>query len=73
MSLHELFASAAARYPDRVAVVDAQGPVSYCELDRAASALARRLAGLGAGRGDRIIVWDDKSARSSPRCRRRCG
>lgn len=62
MNLHELLSATAARHPDRVAVADPQDPVRYGDLDRAANGLAARLTELGAGPGDRIIVWDDKSA-----------
>lgn len=62
MNLADLLTGAAALHPDRVAVVGPEGSVRYGELDRAADCLAGRLAGLGAGRGDRIIVWGDKSA-----------
>lgn len=61
MNLHELAARAAARYPDRVAVVGPSATIRYGELDDMANRLARRLAELGAGQGDRIIIWDDKS------------
>ncbi|MFI5063461.1 MAG: AMP-binding protein, partial [Streptosporangiales bacterium] len=62
MNLHELVTEAAAQYPDRVAVAGPGGPVCYGELDRAANGLAGRLIELGASHGDRIVVWDDKSA-----------
>jgi len=61
LNLHELVVKAAARYPDRIAVVGPSSWVRYRELDRMANGLARRLIELGAGPGDRIIVWDDKS------------
>lgn len=62
MKLHSLLIEAAAKHPERIAVVDSDGPVRYDRLDRMADAMAGRLIELGAGRGDRIVVWDDKSA-----------
>ena len=50
------FAVNAARHPDRIAVVDDAGAVTYAELDRASSALANGLAGLGVGEGDRVGI-----------------
>lgn len=61
MNLYELAARSAAAHPDRAAVVGPSGPISYRELDHLANRLARQLARLGARRGDRIIIWDDKS------------
>ncbi|MBF6330378.1 amino acid adenylation domain-containing protein [Nocardia transvalensis] len=61
MSLHELLLDTAARYPDRVAVAGPLGEMTYAELDRIATGLARALTQRGVGRGDRVIVWDDKS------------
>ena len=54
-NLAEVFASAAARWPDRVAVVDADGVShTYAALHQRADALARFLVSAGVGRGDRI-------------------
>ncbi len=47
--LPELFAAQVGRAPDAVAVVCGDAAVSYGELDAAATRLAGRLAGLGAG------------------------
>ncbi|MEU1513048.1 amino acid adenylation domain-containing protein [Streptomyces sp. NPDC005811] len=47
--LPERFAEQARRTPDAVAVVDGTRKVTYRELSRAASLLAHRLRGLGAG------------------------
>ncbi|GAA3013287.1 amino acid adenylation domain-containing protein [Actinokineospora diospyrosa] len=47
--LHELFAAAAAKWPDAVAVSDARRSLTYAELDTAANRLANRLAASGAG------------------------
>jgi len=60
-SLHRLVRQAADRYPDRPAVTAPDGALSYAELDRRADALAGQLAGLGVGRGDRVVIWTEKS------------
>ncbi|PXX58046.1 L-prolyl-[peptidyl carrier protein] synthetase [Nocardia tenerifensis] len=61
MTLHELLVDSAAWHPERLAVAGPLGTMSYAELDRAANRLARTLTMLGAGPGDRVIVWEDKS------------
>ncbi|MGI5128721.1 AMP-binding protein [Pseudonocardia sp. CA-107938] len=50
------YAAGAARHPDRTAIVDDAGWVSYAELGRRTDRLARSLAGLGVGAGDRVGV-----------------
>jgi acyl-CoA synthetase len=53
----------AGQSPDRVAYVDHPGiSLTWCEFDRAASALAEQLAGFGVARGDRVGVWHGDSA-----------
>ena len=47
---------AAAWYPERVAVIEGERRLSYRELDDRANALARALASLGVGQGDRVAV-----------------
>ncbi|WP_167473422.1 amino acid adenylation domain-containing protein [Nocardia arthritidis] len=61
MSLHRLLLDAADRYPDRLALAGPLGELSYAELVRTAAGAADALARLGVGRGDRVIVWEDKS------------
>lgn len=64
MSLHRLVADAAARHPDRPAVVGPDGSVlTYRRLDADADAFAARLAAAGVRRGDRVVIWSPKSAR----------
>ena len=54
--LHTGLLEHASAQPTRPAVVDAQGTVSYGDLDRASTALALRLRRGGLGLGDRAIV-----------------
>ncbi|MFI5916541.1 amino acid adenylation domain-containing protein [Dactylosporangium sp. NPDC051541] len=61
MNLYELVVGAARRFPERLAVSAADGTLTYAELDAAADAVAHRLRGLGVGRGDRVVVWAEKS------------
>ena len=54
-NLAQVFEAAASRWPDRPAVVDADGvPQTYAELNRRAGALARFFVDAGVSRGDRI-------------------
>nr|UPI48954.1 acyl-CoA synthetase [Micromonospora sp.] len=62
MNLHRRLIESAARRPDATAVVDEAGAHRYGELDAMAAGLARRLAALGVRRGDRVVLWADKSA-----------
>jgi acyl-CoA synthetase (AMP-forming)/AMP-acid ligase II len=50
------YAAGAARHPDRTAIIDDDGWVSYAELSRRSDRLARSLAGLGVGPGSRVGV-----------------
>ncbi|MDN5860282.1 MAG: AMP-binding protein [Pseudonocardia sp.] len=50
------YAAGASRHPDRTAIVDDAGWVSYAELTRRTDRLARSLAGLGVGAGSRVGV-----------------
>ncbi|MER5755695.1 amino acid adenylation domain-containing protein [Streptomyces sp. NPDC002088] len=61
MNLHELVIHSARRHPDRTAVAAAGRELSYRELDRGADEFARLLATAGVGRGDRVVLWGDKS------------
>jgi non-ribosomal peptide synthetase component F len=62
VNLHELVIHSAAAHPGRLAVADPTASLRYGELDERANALAHRLRGLGIGRGDRVVVWEEKSA-----------
>ncbi|MBN6039757.1 amino acid adenylation domain-containing protein [Amycolatopsis sp. 195334CR] len=61
MNLHSLVAETAAAHPDRLAVACGEHNLTYRELDRRANGFARRLARLGVRRGDRVLLWSDKS------------
>jgi O-succinylbenzoic acid--CoA ligase len=54
--LEDWLTAAAARVPDRAAVVAGGRSVTYAELDALAAATARRLAARGVGAGDRVAV-----------------
>jgi amino acid adenylation domain-containing protein len=58
----ELFAAQATRTPHAPALIFDGGQLSYGELENAANRLAHQLAGLGAGRGDRVGVLAGRSA-----------
>jgi L-proline---[L-prolyl-carrier protein] ligase len=61
VNLHDLVANSAVRHPDRLAVAGNGLRWTYRELDRRANWFAGRLTALGAGRGDRVVVWTAKS------------
>ncbi|MEU1368813.1 amino acid adenylation domain-containing protein [Streptomyces sp. NPDC005803] len=61
MNLHELVIRSAQLHPGRPAVTGSGRELSYRELDRRADAFARLLARAGVGRGDRVVLWSDKS------------
>jgi len=50
------FAAAAARYPDRLCVVDDRGTLTWGEVDRRSNALARALAGRGVHEGHVVAM-----------------
>jgi L-proline---[L-prolyl-carrier protein] ligase len=62
-NLEDLLRDAAALVPERVALVDAAGSLTYRELDAWSNALAAELAELGVGPGARVAVWAPKSGR----------
>lgn len=64
MRLESLVAASAERHPDRPAVKDEEGEVSYREFDRLAGHAASALRELGVRRGDRVGVWLNKSTRA---------
>jgi amino acid adenylation domain-containing protein len=59
--VHELFSEQVNRAPDRLAVADAHGRLTYLELDRRSGQLARRLRNLGV-RADVVVgIWMERS------------
>lgn len=60
--LTTLLTQSAARHPDRAAVSDASGEMSYRELDALTNRMARALRELGVERGERVAIWLKKSA-----------
>jgi amino acid adenylation domain-containing protein len=62
--LQQLLAGSAARWPGRPAVRAGGRVLSYAELDRLSSQVARALAGRGVAPGDRVGVLAAKSAAS---------
>ena len=60
---YELIRAQARAAPDRVAIVDQDGTLSYGELERSSDAWALRVARLGAGRGARVGVAIGRSRR----------
>jgi amino acid adenylation domain-containing protein len=61
LPLHRLFEEQAVRQPDRIAVVSAQGSLTYGQLDRQANQLARRLLREGIGPETRVAILLDRS------------
>jgi amino acid adenylation domain-containing protein len=59
--LHRLFEAQAGRTPDRVAVVAAEGTLTYADLDARASRLADLLSGLGVGPEVIVAIHLDRS------------
>lgn len=59
--VHELFAQRAAETPDRTAVSDGRGSLTYAELDGRANQLAHRLRRAGVGAGDIVALCTDRS------------
>jgi acyl-CoA synthetase (AMP-forming)/AMP-acid ligase II len=50
------YAAAAARYPDREAIVDERGTLTFAEVDRRTNALARGLANAGVKERDGVAI-----------------
>jgi acyl-CoA synthetase (AMP-forming)/AMP-acid ligase II len=56
MTITAEYVAGAARHPDRVAIIDDAGSVTYAELDRWTDAIARGFAATGVGPGTRVGV-----------------
>jgi O-succinylbenzoic acid--CoA ligase len=62
MKIDGWLSTAAEAVPEHVALIAGEESVSYGELDRRAADAARRLSGLGVGRGDRVVLVLEPSA-----------
>ncbi|MEV7141469.1 amino acid adenylation domain-containing protein [Streptomyces tauricus] len=61
MNLHQCVIDVAGKEPDRLAVTGPADALTYGVLDERAGVLAWRLRALGVGRGDRVVIWAEKS------------
>jgi amino acid adenylation domain-containing protein len=61
LAIPDLFVEQAARIPDAVAVTGGGESLTYCELDRRANRLARRLRGLGVGPEAPVVLLVERS------------
>jgi amino acid adenylation domain-containing protein len=61
LCLHELFAAHAASSPERPAVIDESGVISYGDLDACANQLAHRLRAVGVGPDVGVGLCTDRS------------
>jgi amino acid adenylation domain-containing protein len=59
--LHDYLERAAARLPEKVALVVGEERVTYREWDARANALAAALVASGVARGDRVVVFGDNT------------
>jgi fatty-acyl-CoA synthase len=57
LTLGQMLDRAAARFPDRAAVVFGRERITYAELKRRADDFARGLLALGLGPGDHVVLW----------------
>lgn len=64
MRLHDFVARSAARAPESLAVSGPDESLTYGQLESLGNRVARGLGELGVGRGDRVGLWLDKSARA---------
>jgi len=60
--LRDVLRATAARFPDRVAVMAEEGPVTYRELEGLVQAVAAALRARGVAPGARVVVWGPKCA-----------
>jgi amino acid adenylation domain-containing protein len=60
-NIHSLFEAQVERTPERIAVVSAEGSLTYLELNRRANQVARRLRRLGVGADMRVGVCLERS------------
>jgi amino acid adenylation domain-containing protein len=64
VNLHQLVIESAADDPDRPAVYEPYRMLRYGDLDRLADIMAHRLRAHGVGRGDRVVIWSEKSCQA---------
>lgn len=57
LTFGQALADSAARYPQRLAIIDGSERITFVELDRRAHALAHGLRSQGLQRGDSVAVW----------------
>jgi acyl-CoA synthetase (AMP-forming)/AMP-acid ligase II len=57
----DVFRNAARAVPERAAVALGSEALTFGEIDRRSNGIAHSLAGLGVGRGDRVVVWSATS------------
>jgi len=57
LTLGQMVDRAAARFPDREAIVFKRERISYAQLKRRAEDFARGLLALGLGPGDHVVLW----------------
>ena len=60
-TLHDLLHNAAARDPDRIAIIDGEARYTYGALAQAAGALGAAFRDAGVRRGERVGIWLEKS------------
>ena len=55
--MHELISGYAASFPEKTAVTDPLGEITYGEMEERSSSISRSLAALGVGAGDAVAVY----------------
>lgn len=63
-TLHELVRSACLREPDKIGLTGPDGEFSFRDVDHYADVVARTLLAAGIEKGDRVVVYLEKSAQS---------
>ncbi|MDR1798564.1 MAG: amino acid adenylation domain-containing protein, partial [Bifidobacteriaceae bacterium] len=62
LTIHGRVSQTVRRYPDSIALVDAQGQLTFAEMEAQANRLARRLQGSGIGRGQTVGLMPARGA-----------